>query len=422
MKRKTALSFDRMEERRLLSGLSATLTTNQSVYQPGQPIDFLLTETIVSDQPVEVTITAPNAYIFDVTQNGSTIWSSDNPYEAQPQVIETELLQPGQSYTETNAWNGTIGNGSNGSAQAQPTTIASSQTVVGNFAVSIDGASANFTIQSPLTYQLTADQTQASSGQITFSYTTTNVSTAPVTVTVPPAEFQIVNPSGIVEDTNPNAGSQPTQTETLQPGQSITQTAVWNDSAYTSTIQNKPWLDDLTLSVPSAPSGLNVRFTLELPGQTIVEPPIGSSPPGGNSGSSSVPTSPITSVITTAPITSNAPSTTTTPTYKLGQSIRISTTLENTSASTIDLKGRSNRLEITILEANRVVFRETKIAHSTKPKTLDAGRRLQTSFVWNGKPNQPGVRKLLPGTYTIDVEEDGFSAESSIQLVSRSSK
>ena len=63
-----------LEERTLLSSVSYSLTTDQSVYQVGQPIKLKFTETNTSDQPVTVEVSPTD---FTISQNSATIWQSD---------------------------------------------------------------------------------------------------------------------------------------------------------------------------------------------------------------------------------------------------------------------------------------------------------------------------------------------------------
>ena len=51
-----ALGVDELEGRSLLSGISYTLTTDQSTYQVGQPIQITFTETNTGDRPVTVSL------------------------------------------------------------------------------------------------------------------------------------------------------------------------------------------------------------------------------------------------------------------------------------------------------------------------------------------------------------------------------
>ena len=98
----THFQLERLEERALLSGLAYSLTTNESNYQPGQPIQISLTVTNTSSQPIE-TIEGPDLDHFVVTENGVQVWESGSfilPLAA------SVTLQPGQSFTDGDTWNG----------------------------------------------------------------------------------------------------------------------------------------------------------------------------------------------------------------------------------------------------------------------------------------------------------------------------
>ena len=90
--RRRHLRIERLEERALLSGVSYTLTTNQSTYQAGQPIQITLTGTNTTNQTIQ-TIAGPDLDNFVVTENGVAIWDSE--------LVELPLaylatLQPGR--------------------------------------------------------------------------------------------------------------------------------------------------------------------------------------------------------------------------------------------------------------------------------------------------------------------------------------
>jgi hypothetical protein len=84
-------------------GLVVRLTTDRSVYQPGQSVVMTLTETDTGTQPVTVNL-GPSIDGFFVTQNGHTVWASNTG--PQPQYILRETIQPGKSITLTARWNG----------------------------------------------------------------------------------------------------------------------------------------------------------------------------------------------------------------------------------------------------------------------------------------------------------------------------
>lgn len=109
MKRGTQLNLEPLEGRALLSGLSYSLTTNQSSYQPGQPVVMTFRETNVSNQVIQVE-QGPSIDGFNVTQGGKVIWRSNAG--VNPMFIALDPLQPGQSLTLTATWNGVPNGGS----------------------------------------------------------------------------------------------------------------------------------------------------------------------------------------------------------------------------------------------------------------------------------------------------------------------
>jgi hypothetical protein len=109
MKRRTPLNLETLEGRALLSGLSYSLTTNQSSYQTGQPVVMTFQETNVSNQVIQVE-DGPSIDGFNVTQGGKVIWRSNAG--VNPMFIVSDPLQPGQSLTLTATWNGVPNGGS----------------------------------------------------------------------------------------------------------------------------------------------------------------------------------------------------------------------------------------------------------------------------------------------------------------------
>ena len=164
----TRFQLERLEERALLSALAYSLTANESNYQPGQPIQISLTVTNTSSQPIE-TIRGPDFDHFVVTENGVQVWESGS---FMLPLATSVTLQPGQSFTNTDTWNGV-------SNQGPPTVLTG-----GSFTLtdqSVPGAgSANFTIDSPLSYSITTDKDTYSVGQpIQITYTQTIPAASP---------------------------------------------------------------------------------------------------------------------------------------------------------------------------------------------------------------------------------------------------
>ena len=75
MIRRTRLNLEPLEGRSLLSGLAYSLTTDQSAYLPGQPVEMTFQETNVSSQPVTVQ-EGPSIDGFTVSQDGAESWMS----------------------------------------------------------------------------------------------------------------------------------------------------------------------------------------------------------------------------------------------------------------------------------------------------------------------------------------------------------
>jgi Intracellular proteinase inhibitor len=124
MRRRRPLNLEPLEGRSLLSGLTAQITTDASVYQVGQPVNLTFTETNTSSKPIKVE-EGPSIDGFVVTQGGSIVWQSDAGVSAQYIILDT--LQPGQSLTLTATWNGEANGASSGSAVETGTFVAYDQ-------------------------------------------------------------------------------------------------------------------------------------------------------------------------------------------------------------------------------------------------------------------------------------------------------
>ncbi len=173
--RKRPMSWERLEDRQLLSGLTYNITSDQSSYQVGQPIQLTFTETNTSTQPVTVGLGAVTTG-FDVVQNGVEVWASHAGI--QPQSIALEILQPGQAVTLHATWSG-IPN------QVPPSILTGNFTVTNQQAST--SASATFNIVPPTGTKLAAsvatDKAVYQVGlPIQMTFTETNVGTQPVQV------------------------------------------------------------------------------------------------------------------------------------------------------------------------------------------------------------------------------------------------
>lgn len=251
MKREISVNVEPLETRSLLSGLTYSLTTNQAVYQPGQPVQMTLTETNTSSSPVQGAWGGVGSVGFTVEQNGNVVAA----FLTDP-VIDSWTLQPGQSKTLTTTWN----------------------------------------------------------GKSMGAYAT--------------GEFSVT-------------------------------------SGFT-------------------PAGVSATFQIE---------------PASSA------SSPISVTVTTAHRT-----------YKAGRPVLISVTVKNVSSREITLALNSKTVGVAILEGSTVVWHSPTIKAVEKNLTLNAGQSVHVSFVWNGKPNQPGVHKLAAGTYTIEVVVGGYGGAGTFQI------
>ncbi len=231
------------------------LTTNQSNYQPGQPIQISLTVTNTSSQPIE-TIRGPDLDHFVVTENGVQVWESGSFILP---LAESVTLQPGQSFTDTDTWNGV-------STGGPPTVLMGGSFTLTDQSVPSAG-SANFTIDSPLSYSITTDKDTYSVGQpIQITYTQTNTSSQPVTANTGPSDFSITQGGQSAPVAN-LSGSWATQspTSTLEPGQSISESATWNGVANVGSQDGANVLGNVTVSDSAAPQPVTAGFQIANP-------------------------------------------------------------------------------------------------------------------------------------------------------------
>ena len=256
VRRTTHPRVEGLEQRALLSDLSVSLTTDKPVYQPGDPIQFTFTETNISDHPVNIG-EGPSIDGFLVSENGIQIWRSNSG--AMPAFVMLLPLQPGQSFTLESTWNGS------------PNVVSSAMLAGGTYTVSNQedpSTSVTFKIDSPLTYSLSVDKSEYHVGEpIQITFTETNPTDQPVSVNLNSSAFAITDYSNnTVWQSGTGSGS--SKTETLQPGQSITQTATWDGISNSGTTTGtNPW-GSFVVSSPDTPDGLTVEFWIDNPTST----------------------------------------------------------------------------------------------------------------------------------------------------------
>ncbi len=256
VRRRRQLGVELLEARALLSNLAMTLTTDKPVYTAGEQITMTFTETNDGSQPVDVVGVAPNDG-FDVTENGKLIWESNSG--VQPLVISIITLQPGQSHTLTATWNGVPTTG-------DPPVLSGGSFTVTN-QLDPNGVSASFRIDSPLSYSITTDKRDYSVGQpIQLTYTETNTTSQPVTVNTGPSDFAITQEGTTIPLADvPGTWSVASGTETLQPGQSISETSSWNGVANVGSLTGANVWGGISVSNQAAPHGLTAILDIANP-------------------------------------------------------------------------------------------------------------------------------------------------------------
>jgi hypothetical protein len=74
------------------------------------------------------------------------------------------------------------------------------------------------------------------------------------------------------------------------------------------------------------------------------------------------------------------------------------------------------------LTTDQLVYQVGQLIELTFTETsrmIKAWHLLQWTSLWSGKPNSAGVKKLGPSIYTIAVNDDGYAASTTVDLVAR---
>ncbi len=396
------LSVEVLEGRALLSGVSFTLTTDQTTYQMGQPVQITYTETNNSDQTVTV---LPSDYALELWHNGGELILQMPPWVGGNSANAT-TLGPGQSITEQQTWNG-----------LWPFDPFNQDYITGTFQATIvplsasgpGDVTADFQIVPPPAGTIVSSITAVQSGSSpdgqseTLTVTETNEGDEPVSVPTGPAGFYFVSDgytNGIpysyqsVSTGLPWSGSPDATWTTLQPGQSWTQTTVYNSV--------------------SSPNNEVVTDIYDLNGNTtsFVET-------GDASGSGTQPAGSKDSSTLGGPSSAHAGSKVSTGlgTYQLGQDVRITLTIPGGEKAKLAIPRARAREQITILDDTQVISRLTRRVSTAKLTQLDAGRTVRVTKIWDGRPDQPGIPKLEPGAYTIDVVYGDYRGSMTVQIV-----
>jgi hypothetical protein len=441
-KRGIVPSVDGLEVRSLLSGITFSLATDQTTYQMGQPIPFTFTATNTGSQPE--TFFDPSD--FTVTRDKSLpIWQSD-PSGAKGSMV---TLQPGQSISHDGTWDGI--------PQVPGYSLAD---LTGTFTVAFlpawgipAEASTTFQVAAPSSWDVVssiqADRSTYDSGQtMSLTFTETNEGSQPVLVVTGPDGFAQFGESEsgpaysslpVGYSWSPSANAQWT---TLPPGAPLTLTQSVPigqyvlDQPYTMTIANAfdPNINtkDATLAPnPRAPGDPNTVLGVSFPlfvGDTYNGLPLGlTTNLGGPAIPATTETGPSDSgQDASAPLDSTSPGlvaavSTGRSRYGLGQNVHIRVAVPGRGPSEAAMSRARPVEKITILDGDRVVARLARRIPVSKWKQAEAGRAVRVAKVWDGQPNQPGVRHLTSGDYTIDVTAGEYSGSTTVSLVRKRS-
>ncbi len=381
--------------------LAYTLTTDQSVYQLGQTIQISITETNTSDQ----TVWLPSWDISEVNilYKGTSVIADTLQLWAPP---FSSPIDAGQALTTSFTWNGIPGYHPNYLAGTDylPEPVAYSQGYpTGNFVVEYDPPfvptplSTTFEITPPsqddLITSVTTDQPIYNPGQpVTLVFTETNAGNQPVPIIIGTPEFQVMQNGTIIWETTWNWADPNTESwSTLQPGQSYSQTVTWDGIPNQGSAGNPTGV--FTVSDNFDPNADVATFQISSQATTSGQNLTGSSTPD---------------VVATLSTDRGR--------YKIGESVRIALTLKDASAKHIALKASKNVAQITVLEGLTEVYESSRTLRAFTP--IKHGQTVKLTTTWSGKANQPGIKKLIPGTYTIQVDDDGYLASKTVRISS----
>jgi hypothetical protein len=391
--------------------ITYTLTTDQPVYQFGQPVQITITETNTSDQTVYLPAYGPVP--LNILYNGTS--DIAHSITVTPNLIAYSM-SPGQAISPSVTWNGIPGSGTDSTLEAnipEPEPYIRGNPT-GTFLVEYSPGivptqvTTTFQINPPtqddLVTSVTTDQPVYNAGQpVNLTFTETNDGTQPVLIIIGSPEFQVVQNGTIIWDTpwDSYGPSTPLSWSTLQPGQSYSQTATWDGIPNQGSLGSPTGL--LTVSDNFDPNADVATF------QIVSQSTTPSQNPSGASASSQNPSGASASDVLATLSTGQGR-------YKLGESVHISLILKDVSAKHIALKPNRNVAQITVLAGSTEVYESSRTLRAIKPMKPDHTIKLTT--LWSGKANQPGVKKLSPGTYTIQVADDGYVASKTVRISS----
>ncbi len=186
---------------------------------------------------------------------------------------------------------------------------------------------------------------------------------------------------------------------TLQPGQSLTQTATWNPaggqapvgtySAYFS----GPWNGTGATFQVGALGDISTSFTTDQ-----ADPPVNSPLP---------PSPPLSTVI--------ASLTTARQTVRAGRPTAFTLTLTNQSKKPAKVTPVNGEVAIAIDRGSQLMGQSRKFMLKGK-KTIAAGQSIKLRGTFSVNSSALASSRLAPGTYTLEVSYDGYTASRMIQI------
>ena len=254
---------------------------------------------------------------------------------------------------------------------------------------------------SGLAYSLTTDQSAYQVGQpIVMTFQETNVSAHAITVDDGPSiDGFIVSQDG-TEVWRSNSGANPmfVLADTLQPGQSLTLTATWDGVPDGDTA---PVPGTYVIANELDPQAATAMVTIS--SSTTPSTPPNSTPPGD-------PPAPDPAPVSSQPVTLSV--TTNHPTYRKGDPVRMSVSLQNISQDPVNLASTANAGGFTVFEGTTAVWHSPHIAR----RKVEPGRSVKLTAVWNGRADRAGVT-IAPGTYTIEADQGGDSGSTTFRVI-----
>jgi hypothetical protein len=364
---------------------AASLVASLAVTRVGTNDLLTLTETNSGGQDVNVTIGC-GVTDFWATEGGIEVWrlSRDGPQPLCP-ISLGGVLHPSQSRSFTATWDGHF-NESPPPSPAGPIELHAS----------VDGLTADAPAPVPLppaanpAVVLTTDRAVYQAGQpVIMTVTETNNGSQPISIEYGPSIDGFFVTQNGVEVWRSNLGPQPLSRalfiglETLQPGQSFSQSATWNGQANEGPQASEMLTGDF--QVHSEVSGSNTVAIEILPAQ------------------SSTPTPLVVSLTTDR------------ASYRAGQPVHITLFETNTTAAAIAVSA-SGASSVSITRQGVAVWKKpARGAGAHASILLNPGQSRQITLAWPGQFNQhPATHRT--GLFLITATVDRVAASATIRI------